>query len=175
MAGTDGSEHRTDTVPARPPYAPRNLAGRFVSRGRKGTPAVRTMMSGKIHRATVTEANLDYEGSITLDPDLMDEAGILPYEQVHVVDVTNGARLETYAILGERGSGEVCINGAAAHLVHRGDTVIIIAYQQFDEAAAPEVAPRKVFVDTRNRVIRTEIGDGVSHNPRVAAGVAGGG
>ena len=75
---------------------------------------MRTMMSGKIHRATVTEANLDYEGSITLDPDLMEAAGILPYEQVAVVDVTNGARLETYAIRGRRGSGEVCVNGAAA-------------------------------------------------------------
>ena len=141
----------------------------------KETPAVRTMMSGKIHRATVTEANLDYEGSITLDRDLMDEAGLLPYEQVHVVDVTNGARLETYAILGERGSGEVCINGAAAHLIHRGDTVIIIAYQHFDEAAARTVAPRKVFVDARNRIIRTEVGDGLSQNSRLAAGAAAGG
>ncbi|MCS7295915.1 MAG: aspartate 1-decarboxylase, partial [Dehalococcoidia bacterium] len=86
------------------------------------------MLSGKIHRAIVTDANLHYEGSITLDPDLMDAAGILPYEQVHVLDVTNGARLETYAIRGERGSGEVCINGAAAHLIHRGDIVIILTY-----------------------------------------------
>ena len=136
---------------------------------------MRTMMTGKIHRATVTEANLDYEGSITLDPDLMDEAGILPYEQVHVVDVTNGARLETYAILGERGTGEVCINGAAAHLVRRGDTVIIIAYQQLDEAASRNLAPRKVFVDAHNRILRTQVGDGVSRNQRVLAGAAGGG
>lgn len=129
---------------------------------------MRTMMSGKIHRATVTEANLDYEGSITLDPDLMDGAGILPYEKVHVVDVTNGARLETYAIKGERGSGEVCINGAAAHLVHRGDIVIIIAYQQLTEAEARELTPRMVYVDAFNRIKRTSHGDGFSHNPREA-------
>jgi aspartate 1-decarboxylase len=129
------------------------------------------MMSGKIHRATVTEANLDYEGSITVDPDLLDAAGILPYEQVHVVDVTNGARLETYAIKGLRGSGEVCVNGAAAHLIHRGDTVIIIAYQHLDEAAAREVAPRRVFVDASNRIKETALGDGFSHNPREAVAV----
>jgi len=126
------------------------------------------MMSGKIHRATVTEANLDYEGSITLDPDLMEAAGILPYEQVAVVDVTNGARLETYAIKGLRGSGEVCVNGAAAHLVHRGDTVIIIAYQQMSDAEARQAEPRKVFVDSINRIKNVEIGDGYSHNPREA-------
>jgi aspartate 1-decarboxylase len=126
------------------------------------------MMSGKIHRATVTEANLDYEGSITLDPDLMEAAGILPYEQVAVVDVTNGARLETYAIKGLRGSGEVCVNGAAAHLVHRGDTVIIIAYQQLSEAEAHVFAPQKVFVDSANRIKNVEHGDGFSHNPREA-------
>ncbi len=130
---------------------------------------MRTMMSGKIHRATVTEANLDYEGSITLDPDLMDAAGILPYEQVHVVDVTNGARLETYAIQGLRGSGEICVNGAAAHLVQRGDTVIIIAYQFMGEEAAHGVAPKKVFVDRFNRIKSVEYGDGFSHNPREAA------
>ncbi len=129
---------------------------------------MRTMMSGKIHRATVTQANLDYEGSITLDPDLMDAAGILPYEQVHVVDVTNGSRLETYAIKGQRGSGEVCINGAAAHLVNQGDIVIIIAYQQLSEVEAHRVAPRKVFVDAYNRIKNVEIGDGFSHNPREA-------
>ena len=127
------------------------------------------MMSGKIHRATVTEANLDYEGSITLDPDLMEAAGILPYEQVAVVDVTNGARLETYAIKGERGSGEVCINGAAAHLCHRGDTVIIIAYQQVSDEEARRMEPRKVFVDTQNRIKRIEVGDGFAHHPRPAA------
>ena len=127
------------------------------------------MMSGKIHRATVTEANLDYEGSITLDPDLMEAAGILPYEQVAVVDVTNGARLETYAIKGERGSGEVCINGAAAHLCHRGDTVIIIAYQQVNDEEARRMEPRKVFVDAQNEIKRIEVGDGFAHHPRPAA------
>ena len=127
---------------------------------------MRTMMSGKIHRATVTEANLDYEGSITLDPDLMDAAGILPYEQVHVVDVTNGARLETYAIKGVRGSGEVCVNGAAAHLIHRGDTVIVIAYQQCNELEARRVEPKKVFVDRSNRIKNVELGDGWALTPR---------
>jgi aspartate 1-decarboxylase len=130
------------------------------------------MMAGKIHRATVTEANLDYEGSITLDPDLMDAAGILPYEQVHVLDVSNGARLETYAILGERASGEVCINGAAAHLVHRGDLVIIVTYQQMGDDAASAARPRQVHVDHQNRITRTVLGDGFAHNLGTAAGVA---
>lgn len=129
---------------------------------------MRLMLSGKIHRATVTEANLHYEGSITLDPELMEAAGILPYEQVHVLDVTNGARLETYAIKGERGSGEVCINGAAAHLVHRGDTVIILTYRLMDEAEAKSVAPRHVYVDAHNRVVRITAGDGVAHRAETA-------
>jgi len=111
------------------------------------------MMAGKIHRATVTEANLDYVGSITLDPVLMEAAGILPYEQVHVLDVTNGARLETYTITGRRGSGEVCINGAAAHLVHEGDLVIIVSYQQLSEEEARCLVPRQVHVDAQNRVL----------------------
>jgi len=126
------------------------------------------MMSGKIHRATVTEANLNYEGSITIDPDLMDAAGLLPYEQVHIVDVTNGARLETYAIKGSRGSGEICVNGAAAHLVHRGDIIIIIAYQQMSDEEARRLSPRRVFVDSANRITSVELGDGFSHNPREA-------
>ncbi|MBA4181232.1 MAG: aspartate 1-decarboxylase [Anaerolinea sp.] len=130
------------------------------------------MMGGKIHRATVTDANLDYEGSITLDPDLLEASGILPYEKVHVLDATNGARLETYAIQGRRGSGEVCINGAAAHLVNRGDIVIIIAYQQMGEEAARAAAPRHVYVDNRNRITRTSFGDGFAHNDaRQAAGI----
>lgn len=130
---------------------------------------MRTMLSGKIHRATVTEANLNYEGSITLDPDLLDASGILPYEQVAVVDVTNGARLETYAIIGERGTGEVCINGAAAHLVHEGDIVIILAYQSMTEEEAREAAPRHVYVDAQNRIVRTSLGDGFAKRPRIAA------
>src|SRR4029079_8991420 len=109
---------------------------------RAGGGPMRTMMAGKVHRATVTEANVDYEGSITLDPVLLEAAGILPYEQVHVLDVTNGARLETYTIQGRRGSGEVCINGAAAHLVRPGDRVIIVSYQSVAEAELAEWAPR---------------------------------
>lgn len=133
---------------------------------------MRTMLGGKIHRATVTEANLNYEGSITLDPDLMDASGILPYEQVAVVDVTNGARLETYAILGERGTGQVCINGAAAHLIHEGDIVIILAYQLVSEDEARRAAPKHVYVDARNRIVRTALGDGVAARAKVAAGIA---
>lgn len=110
------------------------------------------MLAGKIHRATVTEANLDYMGSITLDPDLMEAAGILPYEQVHVLDVTNGNRLETYTLVGERGAGQVCINGAAAHLVRQGDCVIIVAYEQLTAEEARNAKPRQVFVDTNNRI-----------------------
>ena len=127
---------------------------------------MRTMMAGKIHRATVTQADLDYVGSITIDPALMEAAGFLPYEQVHVLDVTNGNRLETYALLGERGSGEVCINGAAARLVHPGDLVIIVTYQQAEETAARDWAPRQVHVDSRNRILRVEIGDGRAPSPR---------
>lgn len=130
------------------------------------------MMAGKIHRATVTEANLEYVGSITLDPDLMDAAGILPYEQVHVLDVTNGNRLETYTLIGQRGSGEVCINGAAAHLVNPGDLVIIVTYQQMSEEAARGVAPKQVHVDARNRITRVDYGDGYAAKAREAAGIA---
>lgn len=124
---------------------------------------MRLMLSAKIHRATVTEANLHYEGSITLDPDLMEAAGILPYEQVHVLDITNGARLETYAIRGERGSGEVCINGAAAHLVKEGDLVIILTYRWMEEEEARRAAPRHVYVDASNRIVRVTEGDGLAH------------
>ncbi len=117
---------------------------------------MRTMMSGKIHRATVTEANVDYEGSITIDKDLMEAADMLPLEQVHVVDVDNGARLETYIIEGERGSGVICINGAAARLIHEGDKVIIIAYQMVSEADALHMEPKIVFVDEKNRIAHKE-------------------
>lgn len=111
------------------------------------------MLSGKIHRATVTHADLDYVGSITIDRDLLDAAGILPGEQVAVVDVTNGARLETYTISGERGSGVIGINGAAAHLVHPGDIVIVIAYGQMPSDEALVFEPRVVHVDAVNRII----------------------
>ena len=111
----------------------------------------RTMMKGKIHRATVTDANLAYEGSITLDPVLMELADVLPHEQVHVYDVNNGNRLVTYAIEGERGAGGVCLNGAAARLVSIGDLVIIVSYAEVDDAEARAWEPKVVRVDERNR------------------------
>ncbi len=115
---------------------------------------MRTMLKSKIHRATVTEANVHYEGSITLDLDLMEAADIIPFEAVHVLDIDNGARLQTYAIEGERRSGVVCINGAAARLVHAGDTVIILAYDALSEEEARSHRPRLVYVDERNRITR---------------------
>ncbi|MEH0418327.1 aspartate 1-decarboxylase [Streptomyces sp. B21-083] len=114
----------------------------------------RTMLKSKIHRATVTEADLNYVGSLTLDPTLMDEADLLPGELVHIVDVNNGARLETYVIEGERGSGVVCINGAAARLVHPGDIVIIIGYATVDDAEAAKLEPRVVFVNSENDIVK---------------------
>ncbi|MDR6972809.1 aspartate 1-decarboxylase [Leifsonia shinshuensis] len=114
---------------------------------------LRTMFASKIHRATVTHADLHYVGSITIDLDLMEAADLLPGEQVAVVDVTNGARLETYVIAGERGSGVIGINGAAAHLVHVGDTVIVISYVQLEDAEARTFAPRIVHVDGGNRIV----------------------
>lgn len=116
---------------------------------------LRTMLTSKIHRATVTQADLHYVGSVTVDEDLMDAADLLPGEQVAIVDVTNGARLETYVIAGPRGSGVIGINGAAARLVHVGDLVILIAYGQMDEAEARTRQPRVVFVDQDNRVTGT--------------------
>lgn len=115
---------------------------------------MRTMLKSKIHRATVTEANIQYEGSITIDRDLMEAADILPYEQVHVLDIDNGSRLETYVIEGEPGSGVICINGAAARLVSAGDKVIIISYQTVSEADATGLVPRLVYVDGRNAIVR---------------------
>ena len=144
----------------------------FFSGVAEAIAVTRTMLAGKIHRAIVTEANLNYEGSITLDPDLMEAAGMLPYELVHVLDVTNGSRLETYAIQGRRGSHEVCINGAAAHLVHEGDMVIILTYQQMTEEAARGAAPRHVYVDAGNRIVRTTRGDGFAARARATVGIA---
>jgi aspartate 1-decarboxylase len=115
---------------------------------------VRTVLKSKIHRATVTQADLHYEGSITVDPDLLEAADILPFEQVHVLDVNNGARLMTYAIEGARGSGQVCINGAAARLVSVGDTVIILTYDTMSDAEAREHQPALVYVDDANRILR---------------------
>ncbi|MGW4936699.1 aspartate 1-decarboxylase [Streptomyces sp. NPDC004166] len=114
---------------------------------------LRTMFKSKIHRATVTEADLHYVGSVTIDADLLDAADLLPGELVHIVDVTNGARLETYVIEGERGSGVIGINGAAAHLVHPGDLVIVISYAQVADAEARAMRPRVVHVDRENRIV----------------------
>lgn len=116
---------------------------------------LRTMMKSKIHRATVTQADLHYVGSVTVDEELLEAADLLPGELVHIVDVTNGARLETYTIAGQRGSGVLGINGAAAHLVHPGDIVILIAYGQLETAEAESFSPRVVFVDATNRVLGT--------------------
>ncbi|WP_353988783.1 aspartate 1-decarboxylase [Ruicaihuangia caeni] len=112
-----------------------------------------TMLKAKIHRATVTHADLDYVGSVTVDSELLEASGILPGELVSIVDVTNGARLETYTIAGERGSGVLGINGAAAHLVHPGDIVILIAYAQMTPAEAHEFEPSIVHVDDQNRIV----------------------
>ena len=111
------------------------------------------MLKSKIHRATVTQADLHYVGSVTIDQDLLDAADLLPGEQVAIVDVTNGARIETYVIPGAAGSGVIGINGAAAHLVHPDDLVIIISYGQMDDAEARAYQPRVVHVDASNRII----------------------
>jgi len=110
----------------------------------------RTILKSKIHRATVTHADVDYIGSITLDTDLLKAADILPYEKVHVVDIDNGARLETYAIEGPAGSGAVEINGAAARLVHAGDRIIVMSYAQVSDEEARTMRPTVVLVDDRN-------------------------
>ncbi len=114
-----------------------------------------TMLKGKIHRARVTEANVDYVGSITVDLDLLDASDILPYERVQVVDVDNGERLETYTIPGKRGSGCICLNGAAARKVNVGDEVIIMAYCQMENLEATQHQPHVVFVDKENKITET--------------------
>ena len=116
----------------------------------------RFMLHSKIHRATVTQADLHYVGSLTIDRDLMDAADMLPGQQVDVVDVDNGNRLTTYAIEGERGTGIICINGAAARLVQPGDTVIIIAYAAMDDAEARSFEPQVVFVDDKNAIVEVD-------------------
>ncbi len=117
----------------------------------------RTMLKSKIHRATVTDCDLHYVGSITIDPELLRVADILEHEQVHVVDVDNGARFETYTIAGEPGSGEIKVNGAAARLVHRGDTVIVISYAQYTREEMEHYEPRVVHVEAgTNRIIAVD-------------------
>lgn len=112
----------------------------------------RFMLKSKIHRATVTEADLHYEGSITIDRDLMDAADLVEYEKVAIFDITNGNRLETYVIEGDRGSGVIGINGAAAHLVRQGDLIIIASYTEMEDAQARTHEPRLVYVDAHNRI-----------------------
>ena len=114
-------------------------------------------LKGKIHRATVTEADLNYMGSLTLDEDLMVAAGLIEFEKIQVLDITNGNRLETYIIKGKRGTGEVCINGAAAHLIKKGDLVIIVAYCQLTEDELLRHKPKIVNVDSENKVVSKSI------------------
>jgi aspartate 1-decarboxylase len=112
----------------------------------------RTMCKSKIHRATVTDANLNYVGSITIDEELMEKADIFPYEKVQVVNNNNGARLETYVIRGERGKGVICLNGAAARLVQPGDNVIIISYGQYSKKELQDFRPKIIFVNEKNEI-----------------------
>jgi aspartate 1-decarboxylase len=116
----------------------------------------RTMLKSKIHRATVTDCDLHYVGSITIDPDLLEAADIREFEQVAVVDVNNGARFETYTIAGDRGSGDMKLNGAAARLVHQGDTIIVISYGIYDADDLGRYAPRVVHVDATNQIISVD-------------------
>ena len=113
-----------------------------------------TLLKSKIHRATVTQADLNYVGSITIDSDLLKESGILEYEKVEIADITNGNRLETYAIAGEAGSGIICLNGAAAQLVNPGDKIIIMAYANMTSEEAKEHKPTVIFVDEKNAITR---------------------
>lgn len=112
----------------------------------------RNMMKSKIHRATVTDSNLDYEGSITIDSQLMDKANIIPYEQVDIYNVTSGERFTTYAIRGDKDSGVICINGAAAHKAKKGDIIIIATYASFEEQELETFKPKKVYVDGANKI-----------------------
>lgn len=114
------------------------------------------MLKSKIHRARVTQCNIDYEGSITIDKDLMEAADLLPYEKVDVLNINNSARFHTYAIEGERGSGEICLNGAAARLVAKGDIVIILSYHVVAEEEAAIANPRLVYVNSENRIVDTK-------------------
>lgn len=141
----DGSERDDDPPPQRPTdcRAPEQ----------KDIAVQRHMLYAKLHRVTVTQADMDYVGSVTIDQALLEAARLLPGERVDIVDVTNGVRLTTYVIEGEVGSGQICINGAAAHLIQTGDIAIIIAYAQMDEIEAGRFVPRVVFVDGDNRIV----------------------
>ena len=118
--------------------------------------ALRRMLKSKIHRATVTEADLHYEGSITIDQALMEAAGILPYEEVQVANINNGVRLETYAIAGKKNSGIICLNGAAARLMEKGDKIIILSYVLVEESELVSRAPKVVYVDEQNRITKVD-------------------
>jgi aspartate 1-decarboxylase len=111
------------------------------------------MMKGKIHRATVTDSNLDYQGSITIDEGLLEQSGIVPFEQVDIYNITNGERFTTYAIVGPRDSGVICINGAAAHKAKKGDLVIIVSYAGFEDKELDGFTPKVVFVDEHNKMV----------------------
>jgi aspartate 1-decarboxylase len=117
---------------------------------------MRTMLKSKIHRARVTRCDVDYEGSITIDKDLIEAADLLIYEKVDVLDINNGARFHTYVIEGERGSGEICLNGAAARIVAKGDIVIILSYHVVTDDEAVTATPKLVYVDSENRIIDTK-------------------
>jgi aspartate 1-decarboxylase len=129
----------------------------------------RTFFKSKIHRATVTHADLDYEGSVTIDEDLMDAAGIWDYEAVHVWNITRGTRLQTYAIRGERGSGVICINGAAAHLNRPGDLVILATFAEMEEAEARVHQPKVVLVDRANKIVAKDAVEVAGPKRRVTA------
>ena len=131
----------------------------------------RRMFLGKIHRATVTHADLEYEGSVTIDKDLLDAAGMLDHEEVHVLNVTRGSRLVTYTLPGPRGSGVICINGAAAHLNGPGELVILATFGEMDEAEARAHVPTVVRVDAKNRIVGTEAERPGPQMPRAADGL----
>ncbi len=114
-----------------------------------------SLLKSKIHRAVITQAELNYIGSVTIDEELMDEAGLVEYERVHIVNINSGSRIETYCIAGERGSGVICLNGAAARSGQRGDLVIIMSYADMTPQEASSHSPRVVFVDEKNRAVRT--------------------
>ncbi len=117
---------------------------------------MRTMLKSKIHRARVTALNIDYEGSITIDQKLMEEADILPYEQTEVLNLNNGARFITYAITGKRQSGQICLNGAAARLAKKGDIIIILSYCQIEDSETVSFLPKLVYVDNKNNIVETK-------------------